>query len=104
MSRTERVESLVATARAAGSPVAVLGDGPDADALRIEFPASADPPTTVVETSGTVEGIREAMASVADLGTVVLAGPPIDPDPTLDLYGDLHVRGLTIIGAEAPFS
>lgn len=102
MSRTDRLESLVATARGAGSPVAVSGDGPDADALRVEFPADTGTPTTVIETSGTVAGIREAMATVADLGTVVLAGRLPDHDPTLDLYGDLHVRGLTIIGAEAP--
>jgi len=38
------------------------------------------------------------MQRVDDLGTVVLAGPPVDADGTVDLYADVHVRGLTVIG------
>ena len=104
MMRADRIQSIVSSARGAGTPIVVLGDGPDADDLRDALPTCTGTPATVIETTGTTEGLREALAAVEDLGTVVLAGPSPDPDPTLDLYGDLHVRGLTIIGAEAPIS
>lgn len=63
-----------------------------------EEPDQRRPPELVVERTGTADGVRAALAQVADLGTVVLAAPLSAP-VELDLYADLHVRGLTLLGA-----
>jgi hypothetical protein len=86
-------------------PVEVLGDGPLARALRIHLKSHAgragERPIAVIETTGGVRAVQDALRRVADLGTVVLAGPP-PPDPVaLDLYADLHVRGLTLVGTSS---
>lgn len=87
---------------ASPGPVEVLGDGPLARALRARLKSRAGGagrrPVAVIETTGDVRVVQDALRRVADLGTVVLAGPP-PPDPVaLDLYADLHVRGLTLVG------
>lgn len=63
-------------------------------------PQRPDRPDIVVEDTGTADGLAAALAAVADLGTVVLAGPLPIEDPDLDLYADLHVRGITVRPAE----
>ena len=78
--------------------VLVSGDGPSAATLRQRFPGTPAEPNVVIETAGTTEGIQAAFEDVASLGTVVLVGPPPAGPPTLDLYGDVHVRGLTVVG------
>jgi threonine dehydrogenase-like Zn-dependent dehydrogenase len=84
--------------------VEVLGDGPLAKALRARLKLRAGGgrrPVAVIETTGDVRAVQDALRRVADLGTVVLAGPP-PPDPVaLDLYADLHVRGLTLVGTSS---
>lgn len=82
----------------------VTGDGPLAQALRARLaaaPGAGAAPATIVETTGKTGAIRAALARVADLGTVVLAGPVAPGPVALDVYGDLHVRGLTLV-AVAP--
>lgn len=78
--------------------VLVAGDGPDATSLRARFPGTPAEPNVVIETTGRAAGVQAALETVASLGIVVLAGPVPDDPPMLDLYRDLHVRGLTIIG------
>jgi hypothetical protein len=59
-----------------------------------------DAPTThdaIVETTGDFARVRDALRACPDLGTVVLAGPIAGSPPALDLYADLHVRGLTVV-------
>jgi hypothetical protein len=88
-------------------PVEVSGDGERARRLTElvgGHPSGAGQvvaPGTVIDTTGTAEGLQRAFARVAALGTVILAGPePIRP-VALDLHDDVHVRGLTIIGLGA---
>lgn len=69
--------------------------------------ASHDPeprgrPAVVVETTGDPAAVVEATRSVADLGLVVLAGEPAGRDLDLNLYSDVHVRGLEVVGAPRP--
>jgi len=84
--------------------VEVLGTGPLADALAAVLGerrvTGTTAPAAVVETTGDPQAIAAALGRVADLGTVVLAGPP-PPPFTLDLYEDLHVRALTVVGIAA---
>ena len=88
--------------------IEVTGDGPLAHALREMLGSAADPgtgdarPAVVVETTGSPEAIRAALERVADLGTIVLAGPVAAAPVALDAYPDLHVRGLTVVGVPAP--
>ena len=54
-------------------------------------------PRRLVDETGDVDEVERLLARVADLGEVVLAGPPLRRNATIDLYADLHVRGLTMI-------
>ena len=84
--------------------VEVTGDGPLAIAVRRLVEQSAQPvtngmrPSLIVETTGTVAAFRPALERVADLGTIVIAGPIPDAPLAIDFYEDVHVRGLTLIG------
>jgi hypothetical protein len=85
-------------------PLKIVGTSSLADELRQLLtecgrlaPDDASP-AAIVETTGEPAEIETSLAQVADLGTVVLAGPvPAEPI-SLDLYTDLHVRGLTLVG------
>lgn len=96
----------VAAAASGPRPVEVAGSGGLADAIRAELGdgqgRSDERPGTVVETTGEVAGIQAALARVRDLGLVVLAVAPAPDAPDLDLYADLHVRGLTVVGVAEP--
>lgn len=52
-----------------------------------------------VEVAGGLGDLELALVRVDDLGTVTFAGPPLASDSTIDLYADLHVRGLTVVFA-----
>jgi threonine dehydrogenase-like Zn-dependent dehydrogenase len=104
------VSALAAAAVAAAAsgplPVEVAGSGELAAAIRAELGlstvASEERPGTIVETTGAVAEIQAALARVRDLGTVVLAVAPAPEAPDLDLYVDLHARGLTVVGVPEP--
>jgi hypothetical protein len=97
-----RHEVVLAALPPGAARVEIVGHGPLAQALReqLSSPLSigVERPAAIVETTGDAEAIREALARVDDLGTVVLAGPPPGAGVALDLYADLHVRGLTLVG------
>ena len=105
MSRADDVgrslDATLAAARQGAGPVEVDGFGPLATELRerleVAGPPAGERPGTVVETTGDLARIESAIQRVDDLGTVVLAGHPADVDTTIDLYADVHVRGLTLI-------
>lgn len=83
--------------------VEVIGAGAFADELRARLDdrarQNADArPCAIIDTSGEEAALVAALQRVDDLGTVVLAGPQPASPLTLDLYADLHVRGLTIVG------
>jgi hypothetical protein len=104
------VSALAAAAGAAAAsgphPVEVAGSGALAAAIRAELglanATSEERPGTIVETTGAVAEIQAALARVRDLGTVVLAVAPAPEAPDLDLYADLHVRGLTVVAIPEP--
>jgi threonine dehydrogenase-like Zn-dependent dehydrogenase len=89
---------------AGGGAIEVVGRGALADevrrllAARVGSSRADQRPSIVIETTGEAAQLEAALRRVDDLGTVVLAGPqPVGP-LTVDLYPDLHVRGLTLVG------
>lgn len=87
----------------AAQAVEVIGETPLGLRLRERYGAAVPPregpsPEVVIETTGQHAEIQAALARVADLGTVVLAGPMVAAPVALDLYPDLHYRGLTVVG------
>lgn len=84
--------------------VEVVGAGRLADAVRqllgarVLLPHGDAGPAAIIETTGESSMLAAALGRVDHLGTVVLAGPT-PPEPlSLDLYGDVHLRGLVVIG------
>jgi threonine dehydrogenase-like Zn-dependent dehydrogenase len=104
------MRALVAAATAAAAagppPIEVSGSSELAAAIGAELGGererSSERPGTIVETTGEVSEIQAALARVRDLGTVVLVAAPAPDGPKLDLYTDLHVRGLTVVGVCVP--
>jgi hypothetical protein len=92
------IVDVVATRPGAG-PVEVTGDGEVAAAVRAAVGAGAameTAPACIVETTGRPEVIERSRARQADLGLLVQAGAP--QPLTIDLYADVHVRGLRVVG------
>ena len=93
-------------------PVEVNGSGLIARRLRTllgEVAAGEDGwatqgsrPAAIVETTGDPAAILESTRRVADLGTVVLVGEGLGRQFDLNLYPDVHVRGLTLLGIAPP--
>lgn len=106
--RAARTLAAIAAAAVAAVPnrrVAVTGAGLVAAAARRQLAAEGrlasprdDAPAAVVETTGDPAKIVAATRRVADAGTVVLAGEPLERTYDLDLYSDVHVRGLRVVG------
>jgi hypothetical protein len=91
-----RLAEIVRTAR----HVEVVGDGRLANVLRSisEEAETGESPGAVIDLSGEPSEIVAATRRVADLGTVVVAGPAVDSAVDIDLYPDVHVRGLRLVG------
>ena len=66
--------------------------------------SEADPrdtrPERLTDATGDPAEVERLLGEVRDLGVVVLAGPPLPQDASIDLYTDLHVRGLTLIAGD----
>ena len=60
---------------------------------------TAKPSVVIVEETGDPAEIEGALARAEDLGTVVLAAQVAEGEAMVDLYADLHVRGLTLLTA-----
>jgi hypothetical protein len=67
-----------------------------------ERSSQREPPGAIVETTGDSDAILDATRRVADLGMVVLAGESLGQTVEMNLYPDVHVRGLTIVGIAPP--
>jgi hypothetical protein len=97
----DALDPALAAARQGAAPVEVDGSGSLATHLRERLGLADRPagerPATVVETTGELARVESLMHRVDDLGTVILAGPPVEGDATVDFYVDVHVRGLTVI-------
>ena len=97
-----RGERIVAAIPPGPGRVAVEGTGVGAEAvgeLLGELAHGPNPPRAIVVASGGVAAIERALRSVADGGSVIVVEPTPDEVP-LDLYGDLHVRGLKLVVLE----
>jgi threonine dehydrogenase-like Zn-dependent dehydrogenase len=62
------------------------------------FGLSTEQPRAIVDTTGDPEVIVDATRRIAALGTVVLAGEGLGRKAEMNLYPDVHVRGLTLVG------
>ena len=61
-------------------------------------------PLAIVDTTGDPEVIEDATRRLADLGKLVLAGESLGRPFPLNLYPDVHARGLELIGIGPPLS
>ena len=106
--------AFLAVAREAAAPIAVLppgsvevrGGGLVAHYVTAlvgtAHERSAEPPQAIVDVTGDPGEILDATRRVADLGTVVLAGEALGRQAEINLYPDVHVRGLTLVGVAPP--
>ena len=67
-------------------------------------PAPDARPRAIVETTGNPAAIAEATQRLADLGTLVLVGEPLGRPLPLNLYPDVHSRGLVLVGVRPPLA
>lgn len=103
-----------AVAAGGDGPVTVTGSGFIAEEARRRLAAEnrlaaagEGSPAAIIETTGDPRAIAEATRQVRNLGRVVLAGETLGRAYPLDVYADLHLRGLHLIargrpGARAP--
>lgn len=85
--------------------IEVVGTGAVAAVLRalLGVPETMpERPAAIVDATAEGELLEGALARVADLGTLVLAGATRSQEMSLDLYPDAHVRGITIVGVPPP--
>jgi threonine dehydrogenase-like Zn-dependent dehydrogenase len=73
----------------------LLGDG-SSDGRRREQR------TAIVETTGDPSMIVDATRRLVDRGTLVLVGESLGREAEMNLYPDVHVRGLTLAGIPPP--
>jgi O-succinylbenzoate synthase len=84
------------------APAQVLGDGFVAGALRAALAAPGERSEAVIDCAGDPDRLLDAIARVRDLGVVILAGEPVGRELAIDLYVDVHRRGLHVLGAPRP--
>jgi hypothetical protein len=96
---------IVALLSETSGPVEVRGDGLIAHTVRAALSDrgnGAERPAAVVDCSGDPTYLLDALGRVSDLGLIVLAGEPLGRPLAVDLYIDVHRRGLRLIGAPRP--
>ena len=59
-------------------------------------------PRAIVDTTGDPSVILDATQRVTNLGTVVLVGESLGRTAEMNLYPDVHARGLTLVGVAPP--
>ena len=77
---------------------ALLKDGAADDGRSAAF----EQPRAIVDTTGDPTVIADATRRIADLGTLVLVGESLGRRAEMNLYADVHVRGLTLVGVAPP--
>ena len=103
LASADHIAGLVDSAPAGG--VEVIGAGlvaHEARTLLGRRNGTGDRPAAIVDCSGDPAGVLDAIRRVCDLGVVVLAGEPLGRQLAIDLYVDVHRRGLRLIGAPRP--
>jgi hypothetical protein len=103
-------EAAAAVEKRPPGAVEVVGEGLIArqvrqlvDAVGGERPA-AERPAAIVDMTGVPEAIVDATCRLADLGILVLVGERPDAPLELNLYPDVHLRGLTVVGVAPPLA
>jgi hypothetical protein len=111
---TASAAALLAVARDAAAvetrttgPVEVIGNGLIAQQVRalVGSPvraAGVERPHAIVDVTGDPAVIADATRRIADLGTLVLVGENLGRNVELNLYPDVHGRGLTLVGMAPP--
>ena len=94
---------------ASSGPIEVTGSGVIAARVRECLRASTldlstEAPEVIVETTGDTTVIVESTGRLASLGTLVLVGEAAEAGLSIDLYPDVHVRGLRIVGVAPPLA
>lgn len=94
------IAAIRAAVPSGATPVEVTGTGAFADSIRsaLASDGTGRPPAVIIDTTGDPATIVAALRRLDDLGTLVLAGPAPAEPVDMDLYADLHVRGLTVVG------
>lgn len=85
--------------------VLVTGDGLVAETTRSSLTATRcheEAYDAVIETTGDEEIIRSALERLPPFGLLILTAPSPKP-PIINLYPDVHVRGVKIAGVAPPF-
>jgi hypothetical protein len=86
--------------------IEVTGRGLISQQVRVIGRAAAERakerPRAIIDSTGDPLVIADATRRVADLGIVVLVGEPLGQGFELNLYPDVHVRGLTLVGVAPP--
>ena len=90
----------------------VTGDGILARMVRMKLdtcPAgratgSRPAPAAVVDTTGDPEVIRDSSRRLSAFGILVLVGESLDRRLDIDLYSDVHQRGLRVVGVAPPLA
>ena len=86
--------------------IEVIGSGLIAHVVRLLVGdgsgRSAERPRAVVDATGDPAVIVDATRRVADLGTVVLVGEALGRRTEMNVYEDVHMRGLTLVGVAPP--
>lgn len=96
-----RARSAAAALGEIGGPIEVMGSGAVAHVVRRLLrgrDGGGSAPAGIVELTGDPDAIVDATRRLADLGTLVLAGDPCGRSLTLELYPDVHLRGLRLVG------
>jgi hypothetical protein len=105
LAATDVVHAAQRAAAVAGvADVTVVGDGILAALLRGMVAAnvgSGSAPVAVIDAAGTQRSIALALSMVAPGGLVVLAAEPEQPCLDVRTYGDIHVRGVRVVGVPA---
>jgi hypothetical protein len=87
-------------------PVEVHGSGAvatlTAGIMGVDTTDRVGRPAAVVEATGAPDAISDAAARLADLGTLVLVGEALGRAIRLNLYPDVHSRGLRLVGVRPP--
>jgi len=77
---------------------ALLGDRASGGGRRTPL----EQPGAIVDTTGDPRVILDAARRIAALGTVVLVGEGLGRTVEMNLYPDVHVRGLRLVGVSPP--
>lgn len=91
--------------------VEVIGEGIVAAVVRRLLPGSrregagnGGAPQAIVDTTGDPARIVASTRRLGDLGTLVLAGERLGRPLRIDLYPDVHRRGLRLVGVAPPLA